>query len=218
MMIEEIKQVVVADSHSLFRDGLISLLEADGYQVLAQTGEAEGTLRSVGEYRPDLLLLDISLPDIGGLETLRAVKAEYPEVRVVLLTIQDRDEDLFDAIRSGADGYLCKDLSAEEFMDILGGLKHGEAAITRKTATRIMKGYLQDADEDVKERGCLSKRELELLHLVFEGHSNRMIAEQLFISENTVKYHIKNILQKLGVNNRTEAVSQALRAGIISKD
>ncbi|NIW44421.1 MAG: response regulator, partial [Gammaproteobacteria bacterium] len=177
----------------------------------SQTGDVDTTLKAVENNSPDLLLLDNSLPDEGGLHTLKIIKEKFPGVRVVILTIQNGKDVLFDAIRLGVDGYLYKDLSAQEFLDILAGLENGQAAITRETATRIMKGYQEKPGVEDEEGGeCLSQRELELLNLVFEGHSNRKIAEELFISENTVKYHIKNILQKLGVSNRTEAVSQAL--------
>jgi DNA-binding NarL/FixJ family response regulator len=209
--------VVVADDHSLFRDGITSLLEAAGYEVVDQSNDGQGAVEAVRKTHPDLVLLDISMPKMDGLEALQLIKAEFPETRVVILTVSDDDDDLFSSIRAGADGYLHKDLNASEFLEMLAGLERGEAAITRKTAARLMSGF-QQLTEQTENTGVLSKREIQLLHWMVEGHSNREIAKELFISENTVKYHIRNIFQKLEVQNRTEAVAYALREGIIRSD
>jgi DNA-binding NarL/FixJ family response regulator len=217
---KEIKgqRVVVADDHSLFRDGIISLLEAAGFEVIDQVGDGQAAVEAVRRLNPDLVLMDIAMPDMDGLEALEVIKSEHPEVRVVILTVSNEDEDLFAAIKSGADGYLLKDLNANEFLEILGGLERGEAAITRKTAARLMAGF-----QDITRQGSepvdeLTEREVEILKLVGKGHSNRMIAERLFISENTVKYHLRNILRKLNAQNRTEAVTQAIQAGLFDSE
>ena len=210
-------RVVVADDHSLFRDGITSLLEAAGYDVVEQSNDGQGAVEAVRSTNPDLVLLDISMPKMDGLEALQLIKSEYPETCVVILTVSDDDNDLFSSIRAGADGYLHKDLDASEFLEMLAGLERGEAAITRKTAARLMSGF-QQMTEQTKNVGALTKREIQLLHWMVEGHSNREIAKELFISENTVKYHIRNIFQKLEVQNRTEAVAYALREGLIRTD
>ena len=210
-------RVVVADDHSLFRDGITSLLEAAGYEVVEQSNDGQGAVEAVRSTNPDLVLLDISMPKMDGLEALQVIKSEYPETRVVILTVSDDDNDLFSCIRAGADGYLHKDLDASEFLEMLAGLERGEAAITRKTAARLMAGF-QQLTEQTENAGALTKREIQLLHWMVEGHSNREIAKELFISENTVKYHIRNIFQKLEVQNRTEAVAYALREGLIRSD
>ena len=207
-------QVVVADDHSLFRDGITSLLEAAGYEVVQQSSDGQGAFEAVKQFHPDLVLLDISMPKVDGLEALQAIKAEFPETRVVMLTVSDADEDLFSAIRAGADGYLHKDLNASDFLEMLAGLERGEAAITRKTTTRLMSGF-QSITQSTESDDQLTKREIQMLRWMGEGFSNKAIAQQLFISENTVKYHIRNILQKLGVQNRTEAVAYAIREGLI---
>ena len=209
------KRVLVADDHSLFRDGITSLLEAAGYEVIGQVGDGEQAIDAVQRFEPELILLDISMPRIGGLEALRKIKSDYPHIQVVMLTVSNDDDDLFAAIQAGAGGYLLKDLNTNEFISLLEGLEKGEAAIDRKMTTRLMDGYKKLATEDNQVKNRLTNREVELLHLMVDGTSNKGIAEKLFISENTVKYHIRNILQKLDVQNRTEAVGLAIKKGLL---
>jgi DNA-binding NarL/FixJ family response regulator len=150
---------------------------------------------------------------------LRLIKRELPETQVVMLTVSDDDADLSEAIESGALGYLLKNLSADQFFEMLDGLQRGEAAMTQQTTTRLMKKRLADLPRQRAEPvESLTEREIELLRLVAEGMSNKAIAQTLSISENTVKYHMRNILQKLGVQTRTEAVTQAIRAGLLDPD
>jgi DNA-binding NarL/FixJ family response regulator len=211
-------RVLVADDHSLFRNGIISLLEAAGFDVVGQAGDGQAAVEAALRLRPDLVLLDITMPQLSGLEALRLIKAELPETQVVMLTVSDDDADLFEAIESGALGYLLKDLSADQFFEMLDGLQRGEAAMTRQTTTRLMKGLADLPRQRADPVQSLTEREIELLRLVAEGMSNKAIAQTLSISENTVKYHMRNILQKLGVQNRTEAVTQAIRAGLLDPD
>jgi DNA-binding NarL/FixJ family response regulator len=209
-------RIIVADDHSLFRDGIVSLLEAGGYEVVGQAGDGQAAIDIALELRPDLVLLDIAMPKMSGLEALQRLRTELPETKVVMLTVSDEDKDLFEAIKAGAHGYLLKSLHADEFIHMLEGLSRGEAAVTRKTAMRLMEGYAKEEHHPASTEGRLTERELELLNLVGQGLSNKAIAHTLSISENTVKYHMKNILQKLDARNRTEAVSQAIRAGIFN--
>ncbi len=211
-------RVVVADDHALFRDGITSLLEASDYEVVAQVENGVEALAAVEQLRPDLVLLDIIMPGMSGLETLRRIKELFPETRVVMLTILQEDRELFEAIQAGADGFLHKDIKADEFLHILTRLRHGELAITKSIASRLIQRYRQVTPNNKAGPPLLSERELEVLRLLGRGLSNRLIAEQLFVSENTVKYHIRNIFQKLGVKNRTEAVSHALQAGLIPSE
>ena len=211
------KRVVVADDHSLFLDGITSLLEAVGYEIVAQASNGRMAVEAVRDKRPDLVLLDITMPEMNGLEALEIIKVEFPDTCVVMLTVSDADEDLFKAIQSGADGYLLKDLNSKEFIEMLEGLELGEAAINRRMAARLMSGFQQLSMQKNEEPNQLTEREIELLQWMVEGLSNKAIAQQLFISENTVKYHIRNILQKLGVQNRTEAVATAIRKGLTKK-
>lgn len=208
-------RVIVADDHSLFRDGITSLLEAAGYEVVEQVGNGKLAIEAVRQHIPDLVLLDIKMPIIDGIDALKAIRSEFPDVQIVILTVSDEDEDLFAAIQAGADGYLLKDLTSDEFLEMLSGLERGEAAISRKATTRLIAGFQQLTTQTFDPKSQLTERELELLHLLADGLSNKNIAERLFISENTVKYHIKNILQKFGVQNRTEAVAIAIRQGLL---
>jgi DNA-binding NarL/FixJ family response regulator len=209
-------RILVVDDHSLFRDGIVSLLEAAGYEVIGEVGDGQAAIEAAQQLRPDLVLLDITMPTMSGLEALRQIRTQIPETKVVMLTVSDEDRDLFEAIKAGAHGYLLKSLHADEFLSMLEGLSKDEAAITRKTAMRLIKGYAQGGHRPATAEGRLTPRELELLNLVSQGFSNKAIAHKLSISENTVKYHMKNILQKLDARNRTEAVSQAIRAGILN--
>jgi DNA-binding NarL/FixJ family response regulator len=208
-------RVLVADDHSLFRDGIVSLLEAAGFDVVGQVGDGQAAAEATLRLRPDLVLMDITMPKMGGLEALRLIKEKLPETKVVMLTVSDNDDDLFVAVKSGAHGYLLKNLNASEFFEMLDGLRRGEAAMTRQTTSRLMKGFTDFSSQQAEPVESLTQRELELLRLVAEGLSNKAIARTLSISENTVKYHVRNILQKLGVQNRTQAVAQALCSGLI---
>lgn len=208
-------RVMVADDHSLFRDGIVSLLEAAGFNVVAEAGTGTDILEAIDGSPPDLVLLDLTMPGMSGLDVLDQIKQSHPDVKVVILTVSDDDDDLMAAIQGGASGYLLKDLDSEEFLDLLSGLERGEAPMTRKTAGRLMSRVASPHRDSTKTLPHLSDRELEVLGLVSRGMANKAIADRLSISENTVKYHMKNILQKLDVQNRTEAVSHALQNGLV---
>jgi DNA-binding NarL/FixJ family response regulator len=210
-------RVLVADDHSLFRDGVVSLLEAAGFDVVGQVGDGLSAVEAAIEMRPDLVLMDITMPKLSGLDALRRMRAEAPEIQVVMLTVSDEDSDLLAAVQSGAKGYIHKSLSAQEFLDLISGLERGEAALSRKTAARLIAGLGNSPGPEVDKTLRLTQREIELLRLVADGLSNKAIAQSLNVSENTVKYHVRNILQKLGVQNRTEAVAHAMRSGILGR-
>jgi DNA-binding NarL/FixJ family response regulator len=205
-------RILVADDHSLFRDGLVSLLEAAGMDVVGQVGDGETAIEAALRLRPDVVLMDLNMPGIGGLEALRRLRAEWPAVQVVMLTVSEEQADLVAAVQAGARGYLLKHLKADEVLDMLHGLERGEAAMSRLTTARLLSGVSQLSHSGAGAN--LTEREEELLRLLAEGLSNKSIAQKLSLSENTVKYHLKNILQKLGVHNRTEAATQAIRLGL----
>lgn len=209
-------RVLVADDHSLFRDGLVSLLEAAGYEIAAQVGDGQEALIQAKRTRPDLILLDLSMPRLNGLEALPQLLEIVPDAKIVILTVSEDDDDLLKVIQAGAHGYLVKNLNAEDFLELLSGLERGEAAVTRRTAARLMSKLAENRLPMKTATENLTARELELLELVGEGFSNRALSEKLSISTNTVKYHLKNIFQKLGVQNRAEAVAHAIRTGILS--
>ena len=211
-------RILVVDDHSLFRDGIVSLLEAAEHRVVGQVGDGNSAVEAVRRLHPDLVLMDISMPQKNGLSALGEIKETCPETKVIMLTVSEADDDLFAAIEAGADGYLHKNIHAPQFLDMLSGVENGEAAISRKTAARLMQGYQRKSEDPPSARVTLTDREIELLQLVAEGASNTSIAQMLSISTNTVKYHLRNIMQKLDAQNRTEAVTNAIRAGIIQAE
>lgn len=208
-------KILVADHHSLFRDGLASLLESAGFRVVGQVGDGAAAIAAAVQLRPDVILLDAALPEISGLEALRRLRAEWPEAVVVILTSAEDDGELLEAVEAGAHGYLSKNLKADEFIAMLRGLERGEAAMTRHTTGRLLAAMTAPHRRQGHFANGLTERELELLQLLAEGRSNKDIALALALSENTVKYHIKNILQKLSVHNRTEAAAHAVRTGLV---
>jgi two-component system nitrate/nitrite response regulator NarL len=197
-------KIFIADDHSLFRDGVISLLEAGGYEVIGQAGDGRSALEKILLIHPDLVLLDINMPEMDGLQVLKRVKSEHPEILVVILTVSEDENHLVEAIKSGADGYLLKHLNSNEFLEMIGGLERGEAAITRSMASRLFKHVGQQPTARIEP--VLSDREVDVLKLVAVGKANR---------ENTVKFHLKNILIKLNVSNRTEAVMVAVKRELL---
>jgi len=203
-MENKIRRVLVADDHSLFRRGIVGLLEAADYEVVGQVGDGAAAVESTRRLRPDLVLLDISMPKMSGLEALEIINAEMPETYVIILTVSEEDSDLLWAIENGANGYLMKDLTYHDFIDMLTGLENGEAAITRKTAGRLMASLAngEKQSESLAVPVQLTPREIEVLKLVGKGFSNKAISQALSISNNTIKYHLRNILQKLnGLSN-----------------
>ena len=209
-------RVLVAEDHALVRDGISSLLEAAGFEVVGQAGDGIEALEAIDQLLPDLVLMDISMPGMDGLEALRQIKAAYPTVKVVMLTVSEEDEDLFAALRGGADGYLLKSLDTSSFVESLRKLEGGDKAIDPSAVSRIVEGYVElSRGSPQTEKDVLTPREIELLDLVAAGLSNKAIAQKLSVSENTVKYHIRQILHKLAVQNRTEAVTSAIRLGLI---
>lgn len=209
-------RVLVADDHSLFRDGIVSLLEAAGYEIVGQAGNGKDALALSQRLEPELVLLDISMPEMDGLEVLRKIRDTQPDTKVVILTVSDEDDDLMAAVQAGANGFLHKSLTADSFLELIQGLERGEAAITRRTTTRLIQEIGEKGRGETEPYDNLTSREIDLLNLVASGQSNRAIAQALSISENTVKYHMKNILQKLQAQNRTEAVTHAIQAGLIN--
>ena len=209
-------RTLVVDDHSLFRDGIISLLEAAGFDVVGDVDNGMKAIEETLRLKPDLVLLDINMPEMDGLETLKKLRAQSPETTVVMLTASESEQDLLDAIQAGASGYLYKNLNSEEFISGLRRLEHDEPAITLKTASKLMSGLAQPASlvnnqQPEHSVSQLTAKELELLPFICDGLSNREIGERLFVSENTVKYHIKNILQKLNLKTRAEIAVYAVK-------
>jgi DNA-binding NarL/FixJ family response regulator len=208
--------VLLADDHPLFRDGVASLLAARDYRVLGQADNGAEAVKMADELQPDLILMDIRMPGLNGLAATRLIKASHPEMRIVILTVSEEDADLFEAIKSGAAGYLPKSLDSSQFFALLEAVMRGEVGLTPVLADKILREFARsDMPEMSDAPDELTPREVEVLELVAQGSTNAEIAQTLGVSENTVKFHMKNILQKLHVRNRAEVVAYALRSGLI---
>jgi DNA-binding NarL/FixJ family response regulator len=211
-------RVLVADDHRLFRQGLVSLMNTrrDLVQVIGEASSGREAIRLSRQLQPDVVLMDIYMPEGSGLEAARNIRLDQPGVAIIMLTSSELDEHLFEAVQLGAAGYLLKDLDASELFDLLDGVSRGEAAMTRAMAARLLKGI---ADKNRPYSDCqepLSEREIEVLRLVAQGYSNPQIADDLHISINTVKSHIKNILNKLNLENRTQVAAFAVQSGLVA--
>lgn len=205
-------RVLLVDDHALFRDGVRSLLAARGLDVVGEAGDGQQAVEAALRLRPDVVLMDVTMPRMDGLEATRLIKAQAPEIKIVMLTVSDEDRTVFDAIKSGAQGYLLKNLQAADFFDLLAGVERGEAPITRTLAGRILEEFARGHPRAYPEDE-LTDREREVLQVVSGGASNREAAAALHISENTVKFHMKNILDKLHLRSRAEVVAYAARRG-----
>ncbi len=215
-------RILIADDHALFRDGLRSLLEAKGHEVL---GEARTGLQAVelaAKLHPDLVLMDISMPELDGVAATRQLTGEQPDIKIVMLTASEHNETLFEAIRAGAQGYLLKNLEADEFFSLLDGVSRGEPALTPALARKLLQEFARPVTAekaDGVELDKLTDREREVLELMVEGvTSNRNLARRLNLSENTVKFHVRNILDKLRLHSRAQAVGYAMRNKIVELD
>jgi len=209
-------RIMLVDDHALIRKGLKALLAGQmGFQVIGEAQDGLEAIELARQLMPDLILMDVHMPRCTGPEATRVITREMPHVKVVMLTISDKEEDLFDAIKSGACGYLLKNLEPEELFEILEQTRKGEAALSGMMMARILEEFQRPGDS-LAEQEELTERELEVLQLVVKGDSNAEIASQLFISENTVKMHLRNILDKLHLRNRIQAAVYAIRKGIVS--
>src|SRR6185295_1148943 len=211
-------RLLLADDHTLFRSSLRSLLEARGLEVVGEASDGRQAIEMAERLRPDLVLMDLSMPVLNGIEATRQLTAQLPELKVVILTASMEDEDLFEALRAGAHGYLLKNLEADSFFDFLDRALAGEPALTPELSRKVLAAFSkrEPARRPAETPDSLTEREREVLELMVEGiTSNRQIAKRLDVAENTVKYHVRNILDKLHLNNRAQAVSHALRHGVV---
>lgn len=204
---------MLVDDHPLVRNGIASLLRAKGYEVVAEANNGYEALEKISEVSPDLILMDIRMPGMGGLEATRLIKAKHPETKIVMLTVSDDEQDLFEAVKSGAHGYMLKDLEASQFYEALNLIQRDEAILPTRLAGKLLEEFRNQAKHVTREDEAnpLSPREQEILHLVAEGLTNKEVGSSLFISENTVKFHMKNILDKLHLQNRAQVISWAAR-------
>jgi DNA-binding NarL/FixJ family response regulator len=211
-------RVLLVDDHDLFRTGLRNLLEEEGVDVVGEAAEGEDALRYVRELQPDVVVMDLNMPRMNGVEATKRIVAHAPLTRVVVLTISDQDADVMDAIFAGACGYLLKDSSIEDVMRGIRSAAIGESLISPTIARKVLERVrAASASPDAAEtiRAELSDREIEVLKLIANGKDNAQIAADLHISPKTVKNHISNILMKLQIENRIQAAVYAVRSGIV---
>ena len=212
-------RLVIADDHALFRDSMRSLLTARGLEVVGEAGNGAEAVAQARALRPDIVLMDLAMPEMDGLTATRLISSELPEVKVVVVTASSDDDDLFEAIKSGAEGYLLKDLEADGFFRLLEGVARGEPALTPLLARKLLTEFAKpdSAAPKARDPDALTGREMEVLEAMVEGvTSNRALAGKLGVSENTVKFHVRNILDKLHLHNRAQVVSYAFRHGMVS--
>jgi DNA-binding NarL/FixJ family response regulator len=210
--------VLLVDDHDLFRTGLRNLLEEQGVHVVGEAPNGQTALRLAAELAPDVVIMDLNMPGLSGVETTRHLTGIAPLVRVVVLTISIDDDDVMDAVMAGACGYLLKDSSIEDLITGIRAAAAGESLISPQIAAKVLQrlrsqGKSEDALETI--RAELSDREVQVLKLIANGKDNAQIASELFISPKTVKNHISNILMKLQIDNRIQAAVYAVRSGIV---
>ena len=213
-------RVLLVDDHQLFQEGLANILNNQpDFEVIGEAGDGLEALVKARKLKPDLILMDVSMPGSDGLEATQRIKQELPEVTIVMLTVRDEDDKLFQSIRNGAQGYLLKSIRSKEMLEMLRGAVRGEAAITPKLGGRMLEEFRRVSQQVVNEPleaiEALTGREREILGLVAVGATNMEIAEKLHISIHTVKSHMRKILAKLHQVRRHEAASYALRTGLI---
>jgi DNA-binding NarL/FixJ family response regulator len=208
-------RLLLADDHRMFRQGLREVLERKSkFEVVGEASNGREVLEMVARLRPNLVLLDIQMPELDGVATAQQLAQRHPEVKIVMLTMYRQDRHLIEAIRAGARGYLLKDADADELIDVIGRVHRGEAALDPSLTARVFDAVrrLPDGQSEVDP---LSERELEILACLAQGDDNRTIAAKLFLSEKTVGNRLSEIFAKLGVTNRTQAAIVAVQRGII---
>jgi two-component system NarL family response regulator len=215
-------RTLIVDDHALFRRGLeIVLVSESDIEVVGQAGDGAEAVQKAAESVPDIVLMDVRMPRSSGIQACRAIKDAAPSAKIIILTMSDEEEDLFEAIRAGASGYLLKDIPLDEVAEAVRAVHGGQSLISPSMAGKLLTEFAtlakRDQDQPPQQLPApkLTDREMQVLKLVARGMNNRDIAKELFISDNTVKNHVRNILEKLQIHSRMEAVMVAVREKII---
>ncbi|WP_100374062.1 response regulator [Bacillus sp. FJAT-45037] len=223
-------RIVLIDDHQLFREGVKRILALEpGFEIVADGEDGSEAMGLVEEHNPDVILMDINMPKVNGVEATKELIAKYPNVRVLILSIHDDETYVTHVLKTGASGYLLKEMDANSLIEAVKVVASGGSYIHPKVTHNLIKEYRRLATEDDKHEDSigfrevefrkplhiLTRRECEVLQLMTDGQSNRTIGESLFISEKTVKNHVSNILQKMSVNDRTQAVVEAIKKGYV---
>jgi DNA-binding NarL/FixJ family response regulator len=214
-------RVLIADDSPLFRRGIsVVLATEDAILVIAEAENGEDAVAKAVQFAPDVVLMDVRMPRVNGIEAARAIRATSPATKIIMLTVSDEDEDLYEAIKAGANSYLLKEVSVEEVPEAIRAVVQGQSLISPSMASKLLSEYTslarRAAEKQQYPAPALTQRELEVLKLVAKGQSNREIGDELYISENTVKNHVRNILEKLHLHSRMEAVIYAVRERLLS--
>jgi two-component system response regulator DegU len=215
-------RLMLADDHRMLREGLRRSMTEQGFDVVGEAGDGDEAVRLADQLRPDVVLMDVTMPEIDGVEATRQIKSTMPAIKIVMLTMHADQEVLAEAIRAGASGYLVKDCSTEEIASAVRLAVSGETALSPQLAASML-DEVRRLDRDrgfgaPEEERIISRREEEVLQLIADGCSTPEVAERLFISQKTVKNHLASIYQKLDARDRTQAVLQAVRMGIVHLD
>ncbi len=213
-------KILLVDDHALFRESLQNLLTLHGYQVVETAGDGLEALEKARRLHPDLILMDIEMPGCDGLTATRLIKAEIPDARIVMLTVSQQDEVLFESIKSGASGYLLKSSRASQLLWQLGQLAEGQAALSPGLAEKILEEFvrmgrqLDSNSEQVEEAADLTARQREILTLIAQGMTYEEMGKTLCLSESTIRYHMGEIIQRLHLENRSQVIVYATRMGL----
>ncbi len=219
----EVIRVLIVDDHALYRRGLLTVLDTeDGIEVVGEAADGVEAVDQAEETLPDVIVMDVSMPKRGGIDACRVIKQRVPSARILMLTSSDDEANLFEAVRAGANGYLLKDVPPEEVAAGIRGVHQGQSLLSPMMASKLLTEFALISQRDTLpaptpglELPRLTHRELDILKLVARGRLNREIAAELFISENTVRNHIRNILDKLQMHSRMEAAMYAVRQRLI---
>ncbi len=213
--------VMLVDDHEVVLEGLIRILEKQGgIKIVSVARSAEEALEKIGRFPPDVVIVDIQLPGMNGIELIRRIKSQYPDIEAITLTVFDDEQFAKQAIKAGAIGYVIKDAAKEELVKAVRAAAKGESMISTSVARKLIEEISEPTGKKRREEDYegLSQRELDVIKLMARGYNNRQIADILFISEHTVKVHIRNIFRKIGVSDRTNAVLWAIERGLVLKD
>lgn len=209
-------KVLIVDDHNLVREGLKAVFDnGNDVEVIGEAGSGEEALDMVGEVKPDVILMDISMPGMNGIQATKLILEKCPESKVVMLTMLDQEGYVYEAVKAGATGYMLKNTSSDDLVHAIHTVFEGKALLHPDATAQLLKEFVTLADNKAKDYG-LSSREMEVLLLLSEGNTNKEIAKALWISEQTVKTHVAHIFNKLGTSDRTETVAQALRNGLVT--
>jgi two-component system response regulator DegU len=209
-------KVMIVDDHNLVREGLKAVFsQGDEIEVVGEAGSGEQAIEMVDQVKPDVILMDISMPGMNGIQATKAIRDKHPDSKIVILTMLDQEGYVYEAIKAGATGYMLKSTSSDELVNAIQTVNEGKALLHPDATAQLLKEFVSLAQNKAKDYG-LSNREMEVLQLLSEGKTNKEIAKALWISEQTVKTHVAHIFDKLGTSDRTETVAQALRTGLVT--